>query len=787
MGPSDDVSVEISDPAERAPLAYRFAGFRLSAQHQRLERIAGGEQPTALTTKLYHLLLTFAARPREVISKESIVQAVWPGQVVTDAALAKQMQRLRKLLSTGPDDPPLIETHWGRGYRFICDVQPEYALTDSASADKAPTPGETRDTRNPVRRVSALALVVAVAGLVIAVTLNQEREAPASPGTIALLPVSDPDNALSDGAAEYLAARLGPGAQLTPVMTAQASPERAAELGSLELFERRGRPVAAVHLARDEARYRLQIDLRGEDLVSQATMRDESIQRLLERAAAWMHEQTGIERRSTGNSSEFALASYFQALIATDCDASVPFLRAAVSSDPQLLEARLRLVNCELAQGRTVDAVAGAETLLALAAGDANTGIALRARLAAARALRTLGRVDESEAHLSEAVAQLASGDVAPLQRLPALAAIAMLADMEAAPTKALAARLERLELATAEYPVPAFLAAIHLEIAEGGLVSGDYDLMRVHAEEARAIVEENGDRDGLIRSYRFLITSYFRGNKLDAAAQLALAARPLLAEINGSPDAAVFMQFAGIALNATGHLDEGRAYTAQLRQLETSTANPMFGVFADTTLFHRLFARGAFEEAYTFAASLRARLEARDGQHSALPQAIAFEALGASRGAPLEVARAVIERLDRGLPGNAALKASRQRAMGHILLREGEFAEGLVALRKAEAHHRDNGVESVADYVGYEIAEARLRYDQQTPWDDLRRLLRDQPSNYFLARLVALAHARDGDLAAAAAELEKARLVGNQLWSSEDQLLLERYRNTLAKADRPP
>ena len=84
---------------------------------------------------------------------------------------------------------------------------------------------------------------------------------------------------------------------------------------------------------------------------------------------------------------------------------------------------------------------------------------------------------------------------------------------------------------------------------------------------------------------------------------------------------------------------------------------------------------------------------------------------------------------------------------------------------------------------MGYEIAEARLKYEHEAPWQDLRRLIRDEPPNYYLARLIALAHAQDGNMVAAAVELEKARLVANQLWTTEDQLLLERYRTAVASA----
>lgn len=373
------------------------------------------------------------------------------------------------------------------------------------------------------------------------------------------------------------------------------------------------------------------------------------------------------------------------------------------------------------------------------------------------------------------------------MQRMSALAAVALLANLNGSPEQALNAQQERLELALSEYPIPQFVADIHLDIAEVGLANGDYALMRTHAEAARELIEEFGSHESLVRSYRFLITSYFRANDMDAAVQLALSAGSIVDAASATPDKAYFMQFAAIALNGRGHLRAGREYSARLRKLEADSANPMYGALADMTVFHRLYAKGAYAEGYAFATSLRERIEANNNRHSSLPLALAFEAIAAARGAPVTAARAIIERLDQDYPDVDALRPDRTRALGHLLIREGKIADGIRVLREAEALFRDAGVESVADYVGYEIAEARLATEEQAPWDDLGRLLRDQPANYQLARLMGIAHARDGNFIAATTELETARLRGHELWSEEDQLLLESYRSTLATADARP
>lgn len=623
---STDKAAEMTGKDDETPSAYLFAGLRLSTQNQSLSWAEEGGEPIALTSKLYHLLLTFAARPGEVLSKESIVELVWPGQFVTDAALAKQIQRLRSALPVATDGTPLVETHWGRGYRFVCPVEPEYA-SRSEVASHEPLARDSRPTRFYL--VTSL-----VAALALGVVLIQDSEvSEPSPKTVKLVPVSGQSDALSEGAAEYLATRFGSAAHLTPVLKTEAPPAQATDKAGLDLFTQLQAPIAAVRLERDDESYQVWITLRSEDLISQATMRDASVHRLLERTVRWMQEETPYVKLSDRPlTNEFALSSYFEGLASSNCEVTKPFLRAAITSDERLGAAWVRLASCELSQGQALDAAATVEALLGTLKNTGDPALELDATLIAARAYRELGSEGPAREHLERALSLVEINAVSPLRRVSALAGIAMLASLDGNADGALEAHRQRLEIARSEYDLPQFIAAIQLDIAAVALISGDYDLMRSYSQDARQILEEEGDRDLLLRSYRYLITADFRNNNVDAAAQLALAARPVLAEVSDSVDLGFFMQFAAIALNARGYLSEGREYTAKLRELETAASNPFFGVFADITVFHRLYAQGKFEEAYTFAASTRARLETRDGHHSALPQALAFEALSASR-----------------------------------------------------------------------------------------------------------------------------------------------------------
>lgn len=76
-----------------------------------------------LTPKLFGLLMEFVQSEGGTISKDDLAKAVWPNTIVTDAALAKNISRLKKILRDGDNGQRYIETLSGRGYRFIAQVR----------------------------------------------------------------------------------------------------------------------------------------------------------------------------------------------------------------------------------------------------------------------------------------------------------------------------------------------------------------------------------------------------------------------------------------------------------------------------------------------------------------------------------------------------------------------------------------------------------------------------------------------------------------------------------------
>jgi DNA-binding winged helix-turn-helix (wHTH) protein len=95
-------------------LRYRFDRFELSPDERTL--YADG-QPAPLGSRALEVLLALVHRHGTLVSKEDLLDLVWPGLVVEENNLQVHISTLRKLLGFHA-----IATVPGRGYRFALPV-----------------------------------------------------------------------------------------------------------------------------------------------------------------------------------------------------------------------------------------------------------------------------------------------------------------------------------------------------------------------------------------------------------------------------------------------------------------------------------------------------------------------------------------------------------------------------------------------------------------------------------------------------------------------------------------
>lgn len=102
-----------------APLALEFGGCRLDL---RTEQLLRDGKAVHLAPKCFEILCYLAEHPTRLVSKEELLEAVWPQTNVEPAALTVAIGRIRQALADDPRSPRFIETVHRRGYRFIAGV-----------------------------------------------------------------------------------------------------------------------------------------------------------------------------------------------------------------------------------------------------------------------------------------------------------------------------------------------------------------------------------------------------------------------------------------------------------------------------------------------------------------------------------------------------------------------------------------------------------------------------------------------------------------------------------------
>lgn len=100
----------------RARRIFRFGSFRLDPELRRLYR---DDQIVPLRPRVLDTLLMLAEKSGEVVSKESLLDGVWPDTVVEENNLNQNILALRRVLEADSGNGVRIETLPRRGYRLI--------------------------------------------------------------------------------------------------------------------------------------------------------------------------------------------------------------------------------------------------------------------------------------------------------------------------------------------------------------------------------------------------------------------------------------------------------------------------------------------------------------------------------------------------------------------------------------------------------------------------------------------------------------------------------------------
>src|ERR1700693_2093999 len=139
------------DPAQ-APAAIEFGRFRV-LPHRR-ELLAEG-RPLELGGRAFDVLMVLIEASGAVVSKDALMNRVWPNRVIEENSLQAQISALRRAFGA---ERELIRTIAGRGYQFTGEIRTVAAGPNAQTTGgmPQPTPTPSRPPTNLPELVSEL-------------------------------------------------------------------------------------------------------------------------------------------------------------------------------------------------------------------------------------------------------------------------------------------------------------------------------------------------------------------------------------------------------------------------------------------------------------------------------------------------------------------------------------------------------------------------------------------------------------------------------------------------------
>ena len=115
-------------------MSFRFADFEIDVARQELRR---GGATIHIEPQVFDVLVHLVRNHNRTVSREELVDTVWKGRVVSEAALSSRIAAARKAIGDTGNDQRLIRTVHKRGFRFVGEVA-DAPDTSASHGDDAP-------------------------------------------------------------------------------------------------------------------------------------------------------------------------------------------------------------------------------------------------------------------------------------------------------------------------------------------------------------------------------------------------------------------------------------------------------------------------------------------------------------------------------------------------------------------------------------------------------------------------------------------------------------------------
>ena len=108
-------------------MRYLFEDYALDTDRRELQRAT---DVVVVTPQVFDLLEYLIRNRERVVSKDDLINAIWNGRIVSDAALTTRLNAARSAIGDTGEKQRLIKTLPRKGFRFVGTVQEAQRLAD---------------------------------------------------------------------------------------------------------------------------------------------------------------------------------------------------------------------------------------------------------------------------------------------------------------------------------------------------------------------------------------------------------------------------------------------------------------------------------------------------------------------------------------------------------------------------------------------------------------------------------------------------------------------------------
>ena len=769
----------------QTPSVYTFLDFQLFP-HQRL--LLKNQQAVKLSKKNYEILLVLIEADGHVVEKDSLIHAVWPNQIVTDAALNKQITRLREVLNSDQTQD-LIQTVRGVGVRFI----PAVKKLDSNTTSK----------KRFIKPALALLFFVAI-GLfwwhnkAEFKPTDHDYFAGLDSINIALMPGVQTGDWLNVGGINHLAQKLieYPGIQtIEPEFNwfdRADTDQLAIEINQNEDIQY----VLLVNSRTDNDIYLSDLQLRNQTgVVAKDSLQAANVNMLLNKVEIWTIEQLRLSAQLAHNKStktkqttDFAMENYIRGLAAAEnkrYQQAKQLFQTAVDEDAKFYLAWLGLIEATAELGQFDHALNLLESLYQSDQLDEVTSHQFKP--VQAKILVYLNRLPEAQKLLDESIAW-AKAQQAVEVMIKSLHTQVLLYDYRGELDESgIGVFKELLRLTKQFKPSPNRIASLLHNLAVNYLLVGDINNATNTIHSAISQFNSTDNAEGLLSSYRVLAEILYTQAKNGEALLVLEKASPHLPAVDSARPVAHYLMILARNQYEQGLRSAALETIDKLHQMSVTYATlqpKVKGLIIEAEL-------GIVYEDYEFARTaidnlLKIIITQPEAYPADAPYAAALDMYLSARIDAPDIARAKKQEYLSAYPElKSVIENELERIEAWILARTGFEQQAIEMLLQLEETYLNEQHDTLtANYIAYELLELQWGLNKQAYMVTLNRLEQRAHFAYPMLLFKAQSQAFNGDLIQAIASLNTMKSQAKQLWQAKHQILLDSYLQQI-KADR--